>query len=91
MAVSALAIRSTISWEDLKGVSWGIFLIIGAGLSLGETLSRNGVTEWFSSLIGPLVSGPPFLVSLLLLVLILLKTALDIALHLQERRRAAAA
>jgi sodium-dependent dicarboxylate transporter 2/3/5 len=70
MAVCYMAIRTIITWEDLKGVSWGIFLIIGAGLSLGETLSRTGVTDWFSTLISPLVTGPSFLVSLMLLVLI---------------------
>lgn len=70
MAVSYMAIRSIISWEDVKGVSWGIFLIIGAGLSLGETLSRTGVTDWFSGLIAPLVAHLPFFVTLLLLVLI---------------------
>lgn len=68
LVVSYLAIRGIINWEDVKGVSWGIFLIIGAGLSLGETLSRTGATDWFADLIVPLVSGPPLLVSLMLLV-----------------------
>ena len=68
LVVSYLAIRGIINWEDVKGVSWGIFLIIGAGLSLGETLSRTGATDWFADLIVPLVSGPPLLVSMLLLV-----------------------
>jgi sodium-dependent dicarboxylate transporter 2/3/5 len=68
LIVSYLAIRGVINWEDVKGVSWGIFLIIGAGLSLGETLSRTGATEWFADLIVPLVSGPPLLVSMMLLV-----------------------
>jgi sodium-dependent dicarboxylate transporter 2/3/5 len=70
MAVCYLAIREIIDWEDLKGISWGIFLIIGAGLSLGEALIRTGVTEWFALLISPLVTGPSLLVSLLLLVTI---------------------
>lgn len=68
VAVAFLAIRNIINWEDIKGVSWGIFLIIGAGLSLGEALSRTGATDWFADLITPLVSGPPLLVSLLILV-----------------------
>jgi sodium-dependent dicarboxylate transporter 2/3/5 len=68
IAIAYLAIRNIIDWEDVKGVSWGIFLIIGAGLSLGETLSRTGATDWFAGLITPIVSGPPLLVSLLLLV-----------------------
>jgi len=70
IAVAYLAIREIIDWEDLKGVSWGIFLIIGAGLSLGETLFRTGVTDWFAALIAPLVTGLPLLASLLMLVLL---------------------
>lgn len=68
LTVAYLAVRGIITWDDVKGVSWGIFLIIGAGLSLGEALSRSGATEWFSGLLAPLVSGVPFLVALLILV-----------------------
>lgn len=68
LIVSYLAVRGIIHWEDVKGVSWGIFLIIGAGLSLGEALSRTGATDWFAGLIVPLVTGPPLIVSMLLLV-----------------------
>jgi len=70
IAVAYLAVRDIISWDDLKGVSWGIFFIIGAGLSLGESLIRTGVTDWIASLIGPIVASAPLLVSMLLLVLV---------------------
>ncbi len=70
IAVSYLAVREIINWEDLKGVSWGIFLIIGAGLSLGETLTRSGVTDWFAALLSPVISGSHLLVSLALLVFV---------------------
>ena len=68
MAVSYLAIRGIINWEDVKGVSWGIFFMIGAGLALGAALTRTGATDWLAELISPLVSGLPLIVSLLLLV-----------------------
>lgn len=68
MAISYLAIRKLLNWEDVKGVSWGIFFIIGAGLSLGEALSRTGATAWFATILTPLVVGPPLVVSMLLLV-----------------------
>ena len=68
MAVAYLAIRGIINWEDVKGVSWGIFFTIGAGLALGDALSRTGATDWFAGLINPLVTGPPLVVSLLLLI-----------------------
>src|SRR5512137_1781942 len=48
LAVGFLSVNELIGWEDVKGVSWGIFFIIGAGLSLGETLVRTGVTDWFA-------------------------------------------
>jgi sodium-dependent dicarboxylate transporter 2/3/5 len=67
-AVGYLSVRRVIDWDDVKGVSWGVFLIIGAGLSLGETLSRTGAIDWFATLITPLVSGPPLVLSLLALV-----------------------
>lgn len=68
IAVGVLAVRQIINWEDVKGVSWGIFFIIGAGLALGEALSRTGATEWFAGLIGQAISEPPFIVSLLFLI-----------------------
>lgn len=70
MAVAYLAIRDIINWEDVKGVSWGIFFMIGAGLALGATLTRTGATDWIAELINPLVSGPPLVISLMLLIFI---------------------
>ncbi|HSO22301.1 MAG TPA: DASS family sodium-coupled anion symporter [Chondromyces sp.] len=68
LAVGWLSARKVISWEDVQGVSWGIFLIIGAGLSLGEALMRTGATDFLATLIVPIIDGPPMIVSLLLLV-----------------------
>jgi sodium-dependent dicarboxylate transporter 2/3/5 len=70
MAVAYLAIRGIINWEDVKGVSWGIFFMIGAGLALGAALTSTGATDWIAELINPLVSGPPLIVSLMLLIFI---------------------
>ncbi len=68
LAVGYLSIRNVIDWDDVKGVSWGVFLVIGAGLSLGEALSRTGVTDWLAGLLAPLVSGLPFFATLMILV-----------------------
>lgn len=70
IAVLYLAVRGSIDWEDIKGVSWGIFFIIGAGLSLGETLGRSGATDFLATLMAPVVTGPPLFVSLLILVFV---------------------
>ncbi|MDX1435688.1 MAG: DASS family sodium-coupled anion symporter [Anaerolineales bacterium] len=70
MAVAYLAVRGILNWEDVKGVSWGIFFLIGAGLALGAALTRSGATDWLAGLISPLISGPPLLISLMLLIFI---------------------
>jgi sodium-dependent dicarboxylate transporter 2/3/5 len=67
LAVGYLSVRNIIDWNDIKGVSWGIFFIIGAGLSLGQTLVRTGVTDWLAIQIAPVVSGPPLLATLAVL------------------------
>jgi sodium-dependent dicarboxylate transporter 2/3/5 len=67
-AISYLSLRGIFTWEDVKGVSWGFLFIIGAGLSLGETLGRTGVTAWLGNLMRPIVAGSPISYALLLLV-----------------------
>lgn len=69
-AVCYLSLRGIINWEDVKGVSWGFLFIIGAGLSLGETLGRSGATDWFVKLITPVIIGNQLFLSMLLLVLL---------------------
>jgi sodium-dependent dicarboxylate transporter 2/3/5 len=62
-AVAFLSIRGIIEWDDVKDVSWGMFFIIGAGLSLGDALTRTGATEWLSGFIEPLITeGHPLTV-----------------------------
>jgi sodium-dependent dicarboxylate transporter 2/3/5 len=67
-AVAYLALRGIIEWEDVRGVSWGMFFTISAGLSLGEALVRTGATDWMSGLIRPVLLGTPLLFGLLFLV-----------------------
>ena len=67
-AVAYLGIRGILDWDDMKGVSWGIFFTIGAGLTLGDALIRTGVTAWVASLISPAIGALPFFVSLMILV-----------------------
>jgi sodium-dependent dicarboxylate transporter 2/3/5 len=62
-AVFVMSIRFIIDWDDLKGVSWGIFFIIGAGLSLGEAL----VGDW----------PPAAIIALLVLLSVILTNLLN--------------
>jgi sodium-dependent dicarboxylate transporter 2/3/5 len=68
VAVAYLSLRGIIEWEDVKGVSWGMFFAIAAGLALGEALKRSGATEWLTDLVAPVIGGAPLIVGLLFVV-----------------------
>jgi sodium-dependent dicarboxylate transporter 2/3/5 len=69
-AVFVMSIRLIIDWDDIKGVSWGLFFIIGAGLSLGEALERTGTSAWFAQILMPVARDLPAGVILALLVIV---------------------
>jgi sodium-dependent dicarboxylate transporter 2/3/5 len=68
LAVTYLSMRDIIVWDDVKDVSWGMLFIIGAGLTLGEVMKLSGATEWLTDPIALLITHPPFIVSLLIIV-----------------------
>lgn len=78
-AVFAMSIRFIIDWDDIKGVSWGIFFIIGAGLSLGEALQRTGASEWFAQILTPVVGNlsTPIVLSILVILSAILTNLLN--------------
>jgi sodium-dependent dicarboxylate transporter 2/3/5 len=68
ISVAYMSLRGLIVWEDVKGVSWGMFFIIGSGLALGDALVRSGATAWLTELVSPVIRGVPFLFALMFLV-----------------------
>jgi sodium-dependent dicarboxylate transporter 2/3/5 len=69
-AVALLSIEELIDWNDLKSVNWGVFFVIGAGLTLGDALNKSGAGSWFANLLAPMLQGLPSVVILSSLVLI---------------------
>ena len=69
-AVALLSIEEIVDWNDLKGVNWGVFFVIGAGLTLGEALDKTGANAWFASILAPMLEGLPYLAILTLLIVI---------------------
>jgi sodium-dependent dicarboxylate transporter 2/3/5 len=58
-AVAYLSFSDTIDWNDLKGVNWGVFLVIGAGFTLGDALAKSGANAWFASALAPVLTTLP--------------------------------
>jgi len=70
VAVAFLSISEVVDWNDLKGVNWGVFLVIGAGFTLGDALQKTGAAAWFAEMLAPVLSGLPFAVVLLAVVMV---------------------
>ena len=68
IAVSYLAIRGIISWEDVPDVGWSMIFVIGAGLALGEAITRTGASNWLTIPFTPLITGAPYIVSIFSLI-----------------------
>ena len=69
-AVAVLSVEKIVDWSDLKGVNWGVFFVIGAGLTLGDALTKTGASAWFANLMAPTFEGLPFIFVLGALVLL---------------------
>ncbi len=69
-AVAVLSVEKIVDWSDLKGVNWGIFFVIGAGLTLGDALEKTGASAWFANLMAPTFEGLPFVIVLGALILL---------------------
>ncbi len=69
-AVAVLSVEKIVDWSDLKGVNWGVFFVIGAGLTLGDALEKTGASAWFADLMAPTFEGLPFVLVLGGLVLL---------------------
>lgn len=69
-AVALLSIEEVIDWNDLKGVNWGVFFVIGAGLTLGDALNKTGAGVWFATILAPLLDGLPYFSILVILILV---------------------
>ncbi|MCB0044100.1 MAG: DASS family sodium-coupled anion symporter [Caldilineaceae bacterium] len=67
-AVALLSIEEVIDWNDLRGVNWGVFFVIGAGLTLGDALNKTGASDWFASLLAPTLQGLPYILVLTILI-----------------------
>jgi solute carrier family 13 (sodium-dependent dicarboxylate transporter), member 2/3/5 len=51
-----------ITWDDLKGLPWGVLILFGGGLSLADGINSSGLAAWLGANIGALASWPIILI-----------------------------
>lgn len=78
-AAGLLFVLDIISWPDARQVNWGVYLIIGAGLSLGRGLHASGLSVSVGDFISGLVQGwwYPFTAGLMILFTALISNAVN--------------
>lgn len=64
-AVLLFATR-TLDWQDARTISWDIFLVIGAGLALGQGLQAAGADQWIADQIVSVTQGFHIIVIMLM-------------------------
>lgn len=65
-AVLALVGSGVLRWEEAeRGTQWGILLLFGGGLALGQVLERSGASPWLAARVMDLVQGAPLALLLL--------------------------
>lgn len=60
----------TLEWQDARTISWDIFLVIGAGLALGEGLQQSGAAQWMADGITSVTGDLHILVIMLIVALV---------------------
>ena len=51
-----------ITWEDTRGLPWGILILFGGGLSLAGAISSSGLAAWLGGAMAGLASMPVLVV-----------------------------
>ncbi|QLH74646.1 MAG: SLC13/DASS family transporter [Methanomassiliicoccales archaeon] len=70
MSAVVMFLIGAVRWEDAKNIAWDVFLIIGAGLALGEALEKTGTAQWMGDAVSSFSGGSPLLITMLIFALI---------------------
>lgn len=65
-----------MTWEDTKGVPWGVLLLFGGGLSLASNIEQHGLAAYLGGLAGALDGLPLLLIVSIIAFGILMLTEL---------------
>ncbi len=57
-------VRPLLTWDEARGIPWGVLLLFGGGLSLAAAVESSGLAAWIAQQLGAL-EGMPTVVLLL--------------------------
>ena len=68
--------RALLSWEEAERLPWGVLVLFGGGIALGNAVSRTGLSEWLGSHLSVMSSFPPILFIAVVVALVIFLTEL---------------
>lgn len=73
--------RMILNWEEAERLPWGVLLLFGGGIALGNAVSRTGLSEWIGSQLEVLSILPPivFIAAVVALVIFLTELTSNVA------------
>lgn len=73
--------RAIINWDEAERLPWGVLILFGGGIALGNAVSRTGLSNWIGEQLGVLSVLPPFffICSVVILVIFLTELTSNVA------------
>ena len=68
--------RTLLTWDEAVQLPWGVILLFGGGISLGQAVSRTGLSEWLGNLLTVLEGAPALAVVFVVVALVVYLTEL---------------
>lgn len=66
-----LFLCNTLKPKDIKSINWGLLIYVASLTTLSGTFKSNGLNDWISSLLGPVLQSIPSMFLLLLVIIAL--------------------
>tara|TARA_R110000782_G_scaffold255274_1_gene344016 strand:+ start:1836 stop:3269 length:1434 start_codon:yes stop_codon:yes gene_type:complete len=68
--------RAILNWEEAVRLPWGVLVLFGGGIALGEAVSRTGLSKWIGDNLDALNALPPLFFIIVVVALVLFLTEL---------------
>lgn len=73
--------RSLLNWEEAARLPWGVVILFGGGISLGQAITRTGLSVWIGDHLGVLSALPSifFVAAVVAMVIFLTELTSNVA------------
>lgn len=68
--------RTLLNWEEAVKLPWGVLLLFGGGITLGQAVTRSGLSTWLGDQLSSLSSLPPIFFIAVVVAMVIFLTEL---------------